>query len=173
MGMSKSERQIFAQLQASLAALQNPASNPAQNFLTDQSIAGANYFNKGDYSTLPKGMFFDFQMPGENIKRYKQAVNVGQGGTFALANNSGRGMAQQQAGQYLNDRFARDAGQNYQDNIARASGNVRAGLAQAAGAKSNTDSTILSALTNMYQKPSTPSGLGSLLGGIGGLAAAI
>lgn len=156
--------------------MQNPASNPSQQFLTNQALEGANYFQKGEFSTLPKGMFFDFKMPQEDILKYKKLTNVGQGGTFALARNgeSGRGKAQALQGKYLSDRFARDTMQNYQDNISNASGRVTAGLQQAAGAKSNQDSQVISALQNMYSmmanQPEKKSKWGSILGGIGRIA---
>lgn len=156
--------------------MQNPASNPSQQFLTNQALEGANYFQKGEFSTLPKGMFFDFKMPQEDILKYKKLTNVGQGGTFALARNGegGRSRAQALQGKYLSDRFARDTMQNYQDNISNASGRVTAGLQQAAGAKSGQDSQVISALQNMYSmmanQPEKKSKWGSILGGIGSIA---
>lgn len=173
---SKAEKALqaqLAQLQAAIAQMQNPASNPAQQFLTQQALDGANYFNKGEFSTLPKGMFFDFKLPQEDIARYKKLTNVNQGGTFALAGNSagGRGKAQALQGKYLSDRFARDAQQNYQDNISNAAKNVQGGLAQAAGAQSQNQAQIVSALSNMYSnmanQPKKPSAWGSVLGAIG------
>lgn len=173
MGMSREEKQIFASLQAQLAAMQNPASSPAQQALTDQALAGSQYFQKGDYSTLPKGMFFDFQQPTDQINQYKKLTNVGQGGTFALANNGnvgGRTAATANAGQYLNDKFARDAEQNYQTNISNASNRVVSGLQEAGSAKSQNDSAILSALSSMYNKPHQSSGiLSGVLGAAGGI----
>lgn len=173
---SKAEKALqaqLAQLQAAISQMQNPASNPAQQFLTQQALDGANYFQKGEFSTLPKGMFFDFQMPQQDIEKYKKLTNVNQGGTFALANNSagGRGAAQALQGKYLGDRFARDTQQNYQDNISRASGNVRQGLAQSASATSQNQGQVVSALANMYgqmaNQPQKGSKWGSVLGAIG------
>lgn len=172
----KEERALqeqLAQLQAAIAKLSNPASNPAQNFLTQQALDGANYFNKGEFSTLPKGMYFDFKTPQEDVEKYKKLTNVNQGGTFALAGNSagGRGAAQALQGSYLKDRFARDTQQNYQDNISNAAKNVQGGLAQAAGHQSQNNAQVVSALSSMYSslanQPKKPSAWGSVLGAIG------
>ncbi len=171
--MSKEQKALYAQMTAMLAQMQNPATNPAQQYLTNEALAGADYLKKGDFSTLPKGMFFDFKMPQEDIARYKKLTNVNQGGTFALANNmgaGGRSKAQALQGKYLSDRFARDTQQNYQDNISKASGNIRGGLQQAAGYKTNQDSAIMSALNQTYQHAPKGFNWGSLLGGIGGMA---
>ncbi len=154
MGMSREEKALYAQLTQAIAAMQNPKSNPAQDYLTTESLAGAAFLKKGDFSQLPKGMFFDFQMPGEQNTMYKKYADVNQGGTFALANNQGQQGAKTGAqalqSKYLSDRFARDASQNYQNNISNAAQNIRGGLSAAAGAKSGTDATVISALGNLY-----------------------
>lgn len=177
MGLSKEQKRLMAELSAAIASLRNPASNPYQQYLGNEALAGAEYFKKGDFSTLPKGMFFDFQMPVEQLKQYKKLANVNQGGTFALAQggNGGKSRAQQLQSQYLGDRFARDAAQNYQDNIARAADRVKGGLAQAAGERSSNQQAIISALGNMYQLQPEKKGFnwGGILGGIGGALAAI
>lgn len=141
---------MYEKLLAAITSMQNPASNPAQNALTNEALAGADYFKKGDFSTLPKGMSFDFEMPGQEIDRYKKFKNVGKEGTFALGDTGGMGAAFKTQSGYMDDKFARDASQNYQDNIRGASGNVRNMLMQAAGAKSGNDSQIISALQGLY-----------------------
>lgn len=146
---SKTEKALLAaiaQMQTQIAQMQDPKSNPAQQYLTNEALAGADWLKKGDYSQLPKGMFFDFQMPSEQNRQYKKMIDVGQGGTFALSDNSGRGQAQDIQKQYLSDKFARDASQNYQTNVANAAQNVRGGLQAAAGSKSQNDQAIMSAL---------------------------
>jgi len=168
MGMSKQEKALYEQILASINKMSTPQSNPAADFLNQQAMAGADWLTKGDFKTLPKGMFFDFQMPAEQINQYKKLTNVGKGGTFALANNSGRSQAQSLAGQYLGDKFARDAGQNYQNNISNAAGNVRTGLAQSAGATAQNQSMSVNALTNLMQAMPKKKGFdwGSLASGI-------
>lgn len=178
MGLSNQEKQalaqqqaIFSQLQAQIAAMNNPKSNPAQDYLSTEALAGADYLKKGEFSKLPRGMFFNFQMPAEQINQYKKYADVNQGGTFGLANNGGRSKATALQGQYLKDKFARDAGQNYQNNISDAATNIRGGLAQAAGASSNNASAVTSALGNLYNSipryaPKKPFDFGSTIGGI-------
>lgn len=173
MGMSKQEKQIWAQLQAAIANLSNPKSNPAQDFLTNEAISAANFIKGGEYGkALPKGMFFDFQMPAQMNEQYKKLANVNQGGTFALAqgNEGGKTSAQSLQGKYLADRFARDASQNYQNNISDASSNIRGALGQAAGATSQNQSAVVNALGSLYQMaPKKTSPWGSILGVAGGL----
>jgi hypothetical protein len=173
--MSKEEKAMWAQMQAMLAQLQNPKSNPAQDFLTNEAIAGANFMKAGEFGQLPKGMFFDFKGPQEQVNQYKKYANVNQGGTFALANgqgsNAGRTAATGLQGKYLADKFARDAGQNYQDNIAMASNKIQGALGQAAGAKNGNDAAIMAAMQNMMQL--APKKTGGGLGGLLGLGASI
>ncbi len=148
----KVEKALLAaiqQMQTQINKMNDPASNPAQQYLTNEALDGANWLKKGDYSQMPKGMFFDFKNPVEQNEQYKKLANVNQGGTFALADQTGRGQAQGIQSKYLSDKFARDASQNYQDNIAGAAGNIRAGLGAAAGAKTGLDSQIFGALQGM------------------------
>lgn len=149
---SKIEKALLAtiqQMQAEIKKMSDPANNPAQQYLTNEAIAGADWLKKGDFSQLPKGMYFDFKNPVEQNEQYKKLANVNQGGTFALADGSGRGDAQGIQSKYLSDKFARDASQNYQDNIANAAGNIRSGLGAAAGAKTGLDQQIFGALQGM------------------------
>lgn len=137
--MGKKQDQIFNELLASIHAQQNTPAwqvpvNNAQNELDSQAMAGADYFKKGDFSSMPKGMFFNFDQPGQALDRYKKFANVNQGGNFALADQGGRGAATALQGKYLQDRFARDASANYQSNIANAADNVRGGLLQSSNA---------------------------------------
>jgi hypothetical protein len=74
--MSKSD-DIYKQLQASLQQLQStpqwhPGANPAQEALTSNALAGNDWLQKGDYSQLPKGQFFNFQMPQQQMDQYKR-----------------------------------------------------------------------------------------------------
>lgn len=169
--IGKKQDKIFAQLTAAIAAMQNPKSNEAQNYLTQDAIAGAEWLKKGDFSSLPKGQFFDFQMPQQQLDQYKKFANVNQGGTFALGDTGGRSAATSLQGKFLKDKFARDAGQNYQNNISGAAGNIRGALGQAAGAKGQTDANVISALQGLFGSPALnkPSQLGSILGMVGQL----
>lgn len=132
---------VFKQLQQGLSDFGNQApwaqkANPAQNALTNNALAGNDWLQAGDYSSKPKGQFFDFQMPQQQLEQYKKLANVGQGGTFALGANGmgGRSAATAQQGQFLQDRFARDASQNYQNNIANMGNNIQNALQQSSGA---------------------------------------
>lgn len=175
---SKTEKALMAalaQMQAQITKMGEPSNNPAQQYLTNEALAGADWLKKGDYSQLPKGMFFDFKGPVEQNTQYKKALNVNQGGTFALGDGAGAGQAMGIQKQYLSDKFARDASQNYQDNVSNAATNVRGGLASAAGAKSNNDQAVMSALQGMTgilgsipQKQPWYSGLMGAVGNIGG-----
>jgi len=149
---SKTEKALLAAIEgmkAQIAKMQEPSQNPAQQFLTNEALSGADWLKKGDYSQKPAGMFFDFKGPAEQVEQYKKFSNVSQDGTYALADGGGRGEAQNLQKQYLNDKFARDASQNYQDNISNAAGNVRAGLGAAADAKSGLDTRVMSAMQGL------------------------
>lgn len=175
MGMSKEERAAYEQLTALIASMQNPKHNAAQDYLTQQSLTGAEYFKKGDYSSLPKGQFFNFDLPTAQNEQYKKYANVSQGGTFALANaqgaNGARSQAQGLQSKYLSDRFARDASQNYQNNIANAAQNIQGGLQQAAGYQSGNDANVINALSGLFNSPvlQKHSIWGSVLGTVGGI----
>lgn len=177
--MGKKSDKIYQQLLSAITSMQNPANNQAQNALTTEALAGADWLKKGEYSQMPKGMFFNFENPTQQLDQYKKFANVNQGGTFALANGQGgdtggRTKATDLQGKYLKDRFARDASQNYQNNIAGAGMDIRNALGQAAGAKGQTDANVISALQNLYGSPALnkPSGWGSILGMAGQLGSA-
>jgi hypothetical protein len=91
-------------------------------------------------------MFLDFKRPQEQIKQYDNLLNVGNEGTAALADNGSMGNAMALASGYRKDKFARDASQNYQDNISNASANIRGALGQASNYKSGNDATLLGAM---------------------------
>lgn len=172
--MNKQEKALYAQLTAAITALQNPKTNPAQDYLSTEAINGANWLKGGDYRSLPKGMFFNFSMPQQDIANYKKLTNVGQGGTFALANNGGRSQAQGLQGQYLGDKFARDRLQGFQDNISGASNRIQGALGQAAGAQSQNQNDVINALQGMYSRPQKQGGgVGGVLMGLAPLLAGI
>lgn len=157
MGMSREEKALYAQLTAAIAAMQNPKTNPAQEYLTQNAIAGADFLKKGDFSQLPKGQFFNFELPAQQNEMYKKYANVNQGGTFALANNQSeqgpKSQAQVLQSKYLSDRFARDASQNYQNNISNAAQNITGSLQQASGYQTNLDSNVINSLSGLFNSP--------------------
>jgi len=120
-------------------------------------------------------------MPEQQIDQYKKLTNVNQGGTFALANggangnNSARTSATALQDQYLNDKFARDAEQNYQNNVAGAGQQIEGELGQAANANTQNSSQVLGALSNLYNSPAMnkPGLWGSIFGALGGIGSSI
>lgn len=174
--MSKKDDQLMAlinSMNAQISKMNDPASNPAQQYLTNQAISGSNWLQKGDYSSLPKGSFFNFETPVAQNEQYKKLANVSQGGTFALSDMGGMGSAQNLQKQYLTDKFARDASQNYQNNIAGAAGNIQGALGQAAGAKTGLDSQIVNSMQGLGgvigQMQNKPGFWSSILGASGGI----
>lgn len=172
--MGKKQNQIYSELLAAIKSMQDPKNNPAQDYLTKEALAGADFLKKGEFSQLPKGMFFDFTLPSETIKQYNKFSNVGREGSFALGDTGGQGAAMGLQSKYLGDKFARDASANFQENIRGAAGNIRGGLASAAGAKSGNDQAVISAFQNLLGSPmlNKPSMLGSILGMAGSLGSA-
>lgn len=193
--MSQEQKDIYSAFKDQLAKQQaitpwSQKANPAQDALTSSALAGNDWLQKGDYSQLPKGMFFNFQQPAEALDQYKKYANVGQGGTFALAqgNPGGRSAATGLQGQFLQDRFARDASQNYQNNIANAGSQIQSALGQSSGANLQSQALdlqgqqvnnnlsqgtlgMLGSLSNSYiNKPSIWSSILSAGAGIGAAA---
>ena len=173
--MGKKQDKVYAELMAMIKSMQDPAKNPAQQYLTNEALAGAEFLKKGEYGQLPKGMFFNFQGPAEQIKQYQKFANVGREGTFGLGDGGGMGAAMDTQSKFLGDRFARDAAQNYQNNIAGAAADIRGGLASAAGAKSSNDQAIIGALQGVgnlpfLNKPGMGGALLGLAGSLGGAA---
>lgn len=149
---SKAEKRMeamIAQMQAQISKMSEPKNNPALDFLTNEALSGAEYLKKGDYSQMPKGMFFDYKNPVEQNQQYKKAINVNQGGTFALADNGGAGNAMGLQKQFLSDKFARDSAQNYQDNISNSAGSIRSALGGVASGKGEQDTRIMSAMQGL------------------------
>ena len=173
--MGKKSKQIYNELLAQIRKMNDPAANPAQQMLTNEALGAANWLKAGDFSQLPKGMFFDFEGPAEQLKRYNAAANVSKDGTFALGQDSGgmAGRAMDTQSKYLGDKFARDVAQNYQNNIANVRTNAMGALQQSAGATSQNQSAVVGALSNLYQSmPKGNSWLGGLLSMGGSLGAA-
>jgi hypothetical protein len=164
---------------------QKPPENKPLDYITQQSIAGADLLKSRDYRNLGKdgNMFFDFQLPAEQQKARAMAYNANQTGTFGLADNAGQGSAAQLASQYLKDKFARDTSQNFQDNIQQAGANIRGGLATAAGGVAGANAqeiarqqAILGQFADLYKfKKGTnqAASSGILSGIIGGAATAL
>ncbi len=155
MGSSKEQKALFKQMTELIKQMSNPASNPSQQWLSNEALSAANTLKTGEYSKqLPKGMYLNFQDPAERNAQYKKLANVNQGGTFALANNGNAGertAAQALQGKYLSDRFARDSSQQYQNDISNAWNNVRSGLGQASGYQVNNQGAVMNALQGAYQ----------------------
>lgn len=154
--------------------MKNPEENKAQSYLTTEALAGADWLKKGDFSSLPKGMFFDFQMPGEQLKQYNSAANATKTGTFALGAGDDGGMSgrvMDTQSKYLADKFGRDTAQNYQNNIAGVGQKVQGALTQASGAKSGNDAAIMSALQGLMSSPmlNKPGIGGALIGALGSI----
>lgn len=161
--VSKKQDAIYNSLLAAIANMNKPPpENKAQNYLTDQAVAGAEFLKKGEFNQMPKGMFFNFDTPVQQLDTYKKLSNVNQGGTFALANGGadvgGRSNATQLQGKYLTDKFARDASQNYQNNITNAAGNIQGALNQASNAQFGANGQLMSNNANVA------SAYGNLLG---------
>lgn len=149
----KKEAELKA-LQDEVTSLKNvQKSNPAQNFLTTSAIDAANQLKAGDFSQLPKGQFFNFNNPIEEAKQFENFENVGKEGRFALADNGGMTNAFKLAGDFRKNKFARDASQNFQDNVANASANVTTQLGQAAGATNENNMNVINAMTGLYRTP--------------------
>lgn len=171
--MGKKTKALYNQLLAAITKMQNPDSNPAQKYLTDQAINASKWMQGGDYSQMPKGMFFNFENPAEQMKRYERTTNVSPMGTFALADSGGHGKAMGLANQFLKDKFARDTGLNYQNNIAGAAGNIQGALQQASGYQGQNNQAVIGALQGLYHTMANkPNMGGALLGAIGGLGSA-
>lgn len=179
--MGKKQEQLLQQqinaMNALIAKMQEPSNNPAQQALTNEALTGAEWLKKGDYSQKPTGMFFDFKDPVQQNEQYKKFANVSQSGTFALSDGGGRGEAQSLQNKFLQDKFARDASQNYQDNVSNSASTIRSALGGVADAKNGLDSRVLTAMqgltgtiANMPQK--TP-WWQTLLGSAGSIAGAV
>lgn len=156
-----------------------PEVNQAQKALTDQALAASNALNTGDFRTLPKNMVFNFSRPAEEKKQYEMLTNASQTGTFGLGDSASSGKANALAGMYLKDKFARDAGENFQNNVSNAAGTVQNMLSQASGAEAsrinsenNRLSSLIGNISNVYGmlKSSKGPGIGSqILGTLGGI----
>lgn len=178
------KKKLYNQIIAMLNDMRRrlPTPNPAQDILTQQAIQGANYLKGRDYRNLSQapGVFFDFQAPADQRRQYETMANASQTGTFALADNAGRSKATALAGDYLRDKFARDAAVNYQGNIMNAGNMIRGALGQSSDAAARAAAmddqrrqAILNSLTSMYNaQASRPSIWGQILGTAGQVGSA-
>lgn len=166
------KNKIYNELLSELRKFSSGQTNPAQQQATSEALKGLNFFQKGDYRTLPTGYFFDFKTPAENIELYKRASNVSQDGLFGLGDTTGQGKQLALQRQYLGDKFGRDAAANYEQNIGRAAQGVRESLNQASGASIQTSQIGLGTYGNLFNSLNKQGG-GGLLGAIGQIGGGI
>lgn len=178
--MGKQTKALYNQLTALLNKQMNtpPPVNEPQKYLTDKAMQAAKDMETNNFSTMPKSMFFNFQRPAEQKRQRETLMNAAQTGTFGLADNGGASKATQIQTGYMKDKFARDAAQNFQDNVGAGSAAIQNALGQASGAEAgriafedNRMNGIISQLNNLYQfkKQMNGESSGAILGMIGGL----
>lgn len=180
--MGRQTKALYNQLIGMINKMQStPAPvNEPQKFLTDKAMESARLLETGDFRTLPKNLFFNFQRPAEQMRQRQLLTNASQTGTFGLADNGGASRATALQGEYLKDKFARDSSESFQNNIANASQNVYSALGQSSNAEAqrlafenDRQMAIMGALNNLYQfkkQSNQAGGFGSILGGILGAA---
>jgi hypothetical protein len=178
--IGKKTKALYEELLKQIRAMQaapKPENKPL-DLMTQQAMEAAELLKSRDYNNLNKNgnMLLNFEMPAEQQRKRFLTTNAAKGGTFSLADNSGATGATKIAGQYMQDRFARDTAQNFQDNIQRAGDTTRATLATAAGGVMDANSleqqkrlAAMNALGSLYhtQKSvnSSNNPLGAILGG--------
>lgn len=156
--------------------------NKPLDYITQQALAGAEKLKSRDYRSLGDdgNMFFDFQLPAEQMKARAKAFNANQTGIFGLADNAGAGAGTKLASSYLKDKFARDTAQNFQNNIQQAGANIRGGLATAAGGVADANAqemnrrlAIMNQFSDLYKFKKQANSSGGILGGILGAASSV
>lgn len=147
-------------------------------------MAAAELLKSRDYRNLNKdgNMLLNFEMPAEEQRKREILTNASKSGTFGLADNASAGKATALAGQYMQDKFARDSAQNFQNNIQRAGDTTRGVLATAAGGTADANAleqqrrlAALNSLGSLYntQKSTNSQGGAGILGGILGAGAGV
>lgn len=138
---------VTAEQGKSLAAVRSPS--VGEQALTGQATGLLDWINKGDYTTRPKNLFFNYADPAERQRKRELMMNAGAQGVAALGQGANPNLLALNK-QNLQDQFARDTAGQYESDVSQAGTRAAGMLGDVAGLENARELGTLGATTGMY-----------------------
>ena len=108
------------------------------------------WIRKGDYTSRPKNLFFNFADPAARQRKRELMMNAGPQGTAALGMGSANPNLLAMNRQNLNDEWARDTAGQYESDVAQAGLRASGILGDVAGLENQREGAALGATTSSF-----------------------
>lgn len=162
--MSKKQKPDPNKEQAtSLAAVRQPSAGEAA--LTSEATGLMDWIKKGDYTTRPKNLFFNYADPATRARKRELMMNSRPQGIAALGYGSANPNLLAMNRQNLQDEWARDEAAQYESDVSQAGIRAAGMLGDVAGLENQREGLALGATSGMWNtRDSRPRWWESLLG---------
>lgn len=170
--MSKKQKPDPNKEQAtSLAAVRQPS--VGESALTSEATGLMDWIKKGDYTTRPKNLFFNYADPAARARKRELMMNARPQGIAALGYGGANPNLLALNRQNLQDEFERDSAAQYESDVSQAGIRAAGMLGDVAGFENQREGLALGATSGAYNTQlNKPSWWQSLLGfGRAGVAA--
>lgn len=133
------------------------------------------WIKKGDYTTRPKNLFFNYADPAARARKRELMMNSAPQGIAALGMGATNPNLLAMNRQNLNDEWARDEAGQYEQDVSQAGARAAGMLGDVAGLENQREGLALGATSGIYNnKMNQPSWWEKLLGyGRAGVAAGL
>ena len=132
---------------ASLAAVRQPSVGEAA--LTGEATGLLDWIKKGDYTSRPKNLFFNYADPAERQRKRELMMNAGSQGISALGQGANANLLALNK-QNLNDTWARDTAGQYESDVSQAGIRAAGMLGDVAGLENQREIGALGATSGMW-----------------------
>lgn len=133
---------------ASLAAVRQPSAGEAA--LTSEATGLMDWIHKGDYTTRPKNLFFNYADPAARARKRELMMNSAPQGTAALGMGATNPNLLAMNRQNLNDEWARDEAGQYEQDVSQAGLRATGILGDVAGLENQREGAALGSTTSMW-----------------------
>ena len=145
--MSKKQKpDPYKEQAASLAGIDKPG--VGETALTGEATGLLDWIHKGDYTTRPKNLFFNYADPAQRARQRETMMNAGSQGVYALGAPSPNLLALNK--QNLNDQWAQDMAGQYESDVSQAGIRASGALGDVAGMENARKLGRLGATTSGY-----------------------
>lgn len=147
--MSKSQKPDPKKEQAaSIAAVRTPSAGEAA--LTSEATGLMDWIKKGDYTSRPKNLFFNYADPAARQRKRELMMNSGPQGSAALGMGGANANLLALNRQNLNDEWARDEAGQYEQDVSQAGIRASGILGDVAGLENQREGMALGSTTSMW-----------------------
>lgn len=131
----------------SLAAVRGPSVGEAA--LTGEATGLMDWIKKGDYTSRPKNLFFNYADPAQRQRQREQMMNAGPQGVAALGQGANANLLALNK-QNLSDTWARDMAGQYESDVSQAGIRAAGMLGDVAGLENAREGMALGSTTSSY-----------------------